>query len=244
LQDLTLFVTDPTKAPLVKKVLKGIRELHPPKEVRAKPIQIDQLQQITVYLDQQMKAASGNNDDALRYQCLRNKAFLLIGFWRGFRSDELRRLEVKNIAITPGEGMKLYLPRTKTDKQQIGTTYKVPALSRLCPVDAYLDWVTAANLKKGPVFRGIDRWGNIGEEPLHANSIIPLIRKLFQQAGIQNYEAFSSHSLRRGFATWAGANRWDVKSLMEYVGWKDMKSALRYIDVNDDFNRLKIEANL
>ena len=34
---------DPTKAPHVKKVLKGIAELHPHQEKQAKPIQLDQL---------------------------------------------------------------------------------------------------------------------------------------------------------------------------------------------------------
>jgi len=233
---------DPTKAPLVKKVLKGIRELHPAKEVRAKPLQIDQLQQINTYLDQQILNNAGDN--ALRNHCIRDKAFLLIGFWRGFRSDELRRLEVRNIEVSPGEGLTLYLPRTKTDKQQIGTTYRVPALSRLCPVNAYLDWITAANLNDGAVFRRIDRWGNIGSEALHANSIIPLLRKLFKDAGLNNVNDFSSHSLRRGFATWASANHWDVKLLMEYIGWKDIKSALRYIDVNDSFNQHRIESTL
>ena len=161
-----------------------------------------------------------------------------------YRSDELRRLEVNNIEVSPGKGMTLHLSRTKTDKHQIGTNYKVPSLSRLCPVDAYLNWITTANLTKGPVFRRIDRWGNIGDEPLHANSIIPLLRIMFKDAGIDGADKFSSHSLRRGFATWAGANQWDVKSLMEYIGWKDMKSALRYIDLNDSFSQLRIESKL
>jgi len=235
---------DPTKAPMVKKVLKGIRELHPAKETRAKPIQIEQLQQVISFLDQQIQEAADNQDNAQRLICLRNKSFLLMGFWRGFRSDELRRLEAENIKIVPGEGMSLFLPRTKTDKQQLGTTYRVPSLSRLCPVDAYLGWTTAADIRTGPIYRRIDRWGNISDKPLHANSIIPLLRKLMSEAGINDAHEFSAHSLRRGFATWAGANNWDVKSLMEYVGWKDIKSALRYIETADSFNRGRIESSL
>ena len=235
---------DPTKTPLVKKVLKGIRELHPSIDVQAKPIQLDQLQIVVDYLDRTILIAKQDSDTASLLQSQRDKAFVLIGFWRGFRSDELRRLEIQHIEVTPGEGMSLFLPRTKTDKQQKGTTYKVPVLSRLCPVDAYLDWIHSASLKQGPVFRRIDRWGKCGDQPLHANSIIPLLRKLFHKAGIENAEAFGSHSLRRGFATWAGQNQWDVKSLMEYIGWKDMKSALRYIEINDAFCRTRIESLL
>ena len=38
-----------------------------------------------------------------------------------------------------------------------------------------------------------------------------------------------------GFAGWANANQWDVKTLMQYVGWRDVQSALRYIDGADPF---------
>lgn len=46
---------------------------------------------------------------------------------------------------------------------------------------------------------------------------------------------YSSHSLRRGFASWATRNGWDLKSLMAYVGWRDPSSAMRYIDTTDRF---------
>ncbi|MCM2330731.1 MAG: tyrosine-type recombinase/integrase, partial [Pseudomonas sagittaria] len=75
---------------------------------------------------------------------------------------------------------------------------------------------------------------------LHANSIIPLLRQALSRAGVPG-ELYSSHSLRRGFATWASANGWDLKALMNYVGWKDMKSALRYIDSAASFAGLALQ---
>jgi integrase len=81
------------------------------------------------------------------------------------------------------------------------------------------------------VFRGIDRWGHLSEEGLHANSVIPLLRQALERAGI-SAERYTSHSLRRGFATWAHQSGWDLKSLMSYVGWKDMKSAMRYVEAS------------
>jgi hypothetical protein len=71
-----------------------------------------------------------------------------------------------------------------------------------------------------------------------------MLRRLFQRAGIPTPEAYSGHSLRRGFAGWANTNGWDVKALMEYVGWKDAHSALRYIDAPDAFGQRRIEAAL
>jgi hypothetical protein len=107
--------------------------------------------------------------DSERHRYRRDKALVLIGFWRGFRSDELRRLNIENIEIFPGDGMTLYIPGSKNDRNNLGHTYKLPTLSQICPVDAYLDWVHGVGLKEGPVFRRIDRWGNIGNGALHAN---------------------------------------------------------------------------
>jgi integrase len=64
------------------------------------------------------------------------------------------------------------------------------------------------------------------------NSLIPLLRTLFAAAGLASVQEYSSHSLRRGFAGWARASGWDIKELMEYVGWTDIKSAMRYLEAS------------
>lgn len=216
---------DPTKTPLIKKVLKGIRELHPYNTKQAKPLQLSSLSQTVTYLEREIEKSP---EDLRHY---RDKALLLLGFWRGFRSDELCRLSVEYIDAKPNEGLTLFLPRSKGDRQSIGRTYHAPALAQVCPVRAYLDWISIAQLAKGSVFRRINRWGHLGDKALHPNSIIPLLRSLLKKASIGSHDQYSSHSLRRGFASWASENHWDLKSLMEYVGWRDPKSALQYIDV-------------
>jgi len=232
---------DPTKAPVVKQVLKGIRAVHPYQEKQANPLQITDLEKIVMYLDKQIQQTSQRSE--LLPLC-RNKALVLLGFWRAFRSDELTRLRVENITINPDIGLEIFLPRTKTDRNNQGTTYHVPALSRLCPVNAYQDWINLALFTEGPVFCGVDQWGNISDKGMHSNSIIPLLRELMQKTGLSNTQSYSSHSLRRGFASWANANEWDLKSLMKYVGWKDTKSALRYIDTNSTSAKERIESAL
>jgi Phage integrase family len=99
-------------------------------------------------------------------------------------------------------------------------------------------------LTDGPVFRKIDRWAHVADESLHANSLIPLLRSLFAEAGVESPEKYSSHSLRRGFASWARASGWDIKELMQYVGWKDVKSAMRYLDVSDSSLQARFEHSL
>ncbi|WP_425487762.1 tyrosine-type recombinase/integrase [Microbulbifer rhizosphaerae] len=116
--------------------------------------------------------------------------------------------------------------------------------SRLCPVSAYEEWIRLAGIGEGPVFRGINRWGQLSDQSLKPNSVSALLRRVFEESGISMHASISSHSLRRGFASWANRNGWDAKALMENVGWKDIQSAIRYIDVPDHFSRRLIEQSL
>jgi len=79
------------------------------------------------------------------------------------------------------------------------------------------------------VFGGIDRWGHLGEQCLHPHSVVPILRTVLQSAGL-SAELYSSHSLRREFATWATHSGWDTTALMQYVAWSDSQSALRYVE--------------
>ena len=220
---------DPTKAPMVRKVIKGIRALHPAQEKQAEPLQLKDLEKVIAWLEIEISEASAQHDQPRLLRSRRDSALILLGFWRGFRSDELCRLQVQDVKAIANSGISLYLPRSKGDRDNLGRNYQTPALQRLCPVQAYIEWINCAALVRGPVFRAVDRWGNLKEEGLHANSVIPLLRQALQGAGIAA-EHYTSHSLRRGFASWAHGNGWDLKSLMSYVGWRDIKSAMRYID--------------
>ncbi len=233
---------DPTKAPLVKKVLRGIRAVHPAQQKQAKPFQLIQLEQLDTWLDEQISIAIAERNEAAVLKHTRDRALVLLGFWRGFRSDELSRVEIEHVHVIPGEGVTLFLPHNKTT--DLGETYKAPALARLCPVTAYQAWISLSKLSSGPVFRGISRWGHINDQGLHPSSFIPLLRTLFKQANVPMPNSYSSHSLRRGFATWASANGWDLKTLMDYVGWKDVRSAMRYIDSPDPFEKHRINKTL
>jgi site-specific recombinase XerD len=211
---------DPTKAPVVRKAMRGIRALHPSREKRARPLQLVQLTQAGDWLAKSAAEAEQCGDQAGMLRHLRDRSMLLLGFWRGFRGDELTSLEAQNVETVPGEGLICYLGQTKGDRMNEGRSFAVPALNRLCPVDAYLAWTTAASIASGPVFRAIDQWGHVSAQALNQDSIIPIPRRILMQCGIEDADLYSAHSLRRGFATWAGANGWDVAALMHFVGWK------------------------
>jgi site-specific recombinase XerD len=233
---------DPTKSPIVKKVFKGIQVLHPARIIQAKPLTLIHLEQINHHLEKQMAKAKAELDKVLLLQSARDRALVLLGFWRGFRSDELSRLNVQNITLVTNEGMVLYLPYTKTNKQ--GATYRVPALKYLCPVNACQDWFALAKLSSGPAFRSINRWGQIAQREMNSVSLIPLLRRIMENAGIEESESYSSHSLRRGFASWANSSGWDLKTMMEYIGWKDVRTAMSYIEAADPFSKSLINSAL
>lgn len=61
----------------------------------------------------------------------------------------------------------------------------------------YLDrWLVTAGARRGPVFRGIDRWGHIGTEPLTARAIGYILNERREQAGLPR---LSTHDFRRTF---------------------------------------------
>jgi hypothetical protein len=132
---------DPTKAPLVRQVLKGIRAVHTVAEKRARPLDLAVLQQVDQWLDTAISDAQRSGDRLALLRHTRNRSLMLLGFWRGFRSDELIRLRVENTEVTPGQGMACYLARSKGDRQLQGRVYKCPALSQLCPVTAFNAWI-------------------------------------------------------------------------------------------------------
>ncbi|HKJ07708.1 MAG TPA: site-specific integrase, partial [Gammaproteobacteria bacterium] len=219
---------DPTRAPLVREVMKGIRAAHAAPQKQAAPLGLEALEQIVAWL-----ARSQPEGSVAQRRAARDQALVLMGFWRGFRADELTRLVIEHVTVEPGVGMTLYLPRSKGDREGAGRTFRVPALSRLCPVAAYECWIQVSGLTRGPVFRAVDRWGHVGTAPLAPGSLIPWLRRLCREAGLPEPERYSSHSLRRGFAGWARDSGWDLKQLMDYVGWKDVQSALRYLEGSD-----------
>ncbi len=202
------------------------------------------LQQVDQWLDAAIGNAQRSGDQPALLRHARDRSLMLLGFWRGFRSDELVSLRVENTEVVPGQGMACYLGRSKGDRQLQGRIFQCPALSRLCAVDAFNAWVGLAGLTEGPVFRKIDRWGHVADASLHANSLIALLRSLFAEAGVESPEEYSSHSMRRGFAGWARASGWDIKELMEYIGWKDVKSAMRYLDASDSSLQARFEQGL
>ncbi len=235
---------DPTRSPLVHKVLRGIRAKHAVPQKRARPLQLEVLEAVSDWLLKAQTSAREHGRQTEQLRRTRDRALLLLGFWRAFRSDELASMRIEEVQAQRGKGLTCRPRKTKTTDEGEDRAFHCPALSRLCPVDAYLDWIELSGGKTGPVFAGIDRWGNVSDDHMHPKAVLPLLRRILHEAGAEEAATYSSHSLRRGFANWASSNGWDLKELMEHVGWRDVSSALRYVDVSPVALKGKFERGL
>lgn len=246
---------DPTGYADVKKALKGVAKHHQGMTKQAYPLTFKHMLAICDRLEAEKRDAieawnsvssTEQEGSPLRrdaqtaiFRTHRDLALILIGFWQAFRSDELSRITVENVAADRNVGMTIYLSHSKTDRDAAGTTYDLHSLKAYCPVSAYLDWLQVSGLTSGVVFRSINRWGQLAETGIHRQSIDHILNRV-SRALFPNEPKFSTHSLRRGFTDWAVRAGWDMKMLMDHVGWLSMDSARKYMPVRKDFGALAL----
>jgi site-specific recombinase XerD len=248
---------DPTVSLIVKKVMHGIRRQHntPPK--KATPLSLKDLTTVVACIDQEILGFRDNTSITIKQEqkwlkLYRDKAMLLIGFWRGFRADtlvNLRREFIRPLTlVVQGKeisGLGIFLPHSKVDQQARGEEFVLPAMDKntLCPVQAYQDWLQVSGLQgRGYAFPKKNHQGLLTHEPLSANTLGKWLKRLCEKSGIEKPEQYSSHSLRRGLATLMARNGADAKVLMEYIGWKSANSALGYVDAGTEGAAFLLEA--
>ncbi|MFL1449416.1 tyrosine-type recombinase/integrase [Pseudomonas tritici] len=228
---------DPTVDELVKRTMRGISKLHQTQTKQAYPLKFQHLLGICDRLEAAKIAAISENSQVDILRIHRDLALILIGFWHGFRSDELSRLRAEHITANRRQGITVFLPYSKTDTQGDGKSYQMDGLLAYCPASAYLDWIQVAGINAGPVFRQISRWGVLGLDQINKHSIERILNRVAVDL-FPDEPKFSTHSLRRGFADWAVNEGWDLKTLMGHVGWKSVESAQRYMPSRKSFGAL------
>jgi integrase len=173
----------PTSAPRVGDVLQGIK--------RAKgSAPIAKAAAVTTII----RAMAETLDDGLKGK--RDRALSLLGCDGAFRRSELVGLTVATVQFT-NAGVVIKLPHSKTDQEGMGETKGIPygSTPATCPVRALRAWLDAAGIVAGPIFRPINRWGQIQAKPLTGYAVAELFTQLTERVGYDR-AAFSSHSLR------------------------------------------------
>ncbi len=86
----------------------------------------------------------------------------------------------------------------------------------------------------GPLWRPIDRHGNIGAAALTSHAVARLVKRCAAAAGLEPGD-FSGHSLRAGLATAAAAAGVSERQIMQQTGHKSEKMVRRYIRQGTQF---------
>src|SRR5215210_4337433 len=158
----------------------------------------------------------------------RDRAILALGFSGAFRRSELVALDVEDLADAP-EGLRVTIRKSKTDQEGRGQEIAIPHGRHVKPVAAVKDWIAAAGITSGPLFRPVSRSGTVrGAERLTDRSIADIVKRYATAAGLKA-EDFSGHSLRAGFVTTAAERDVELTRIMDVTRHKDVRTVTGYV---------------
>jgi site-specific recombinase XerD len=172
----------------------------------------------------------------------RDLAILLVAFASGGRRrSEVAKLRLEQLSIeadVPLDSddpnsprlpcMAVALGRTKT--AQADDDARVLLIGP--PVAALREWIERANIRKGAVFRAIDRWEAIDDRALTPQAINLILKRRCAMAGLDPAE-FSAHGLRSGYLTEAARNGVALPAAMRQSQHRSVQQAARYYNDAD-----------
>lgn len=205
----------PRTAALVREVWQGIRRVRGVAQQQATPVTPEQLRRM-------VRASKG-------LAGARDRALLLLGFAAALRRSELVALDVADIR-DDADGLVITIRRSKTDQEGTGRTVGVPFGSDklTCPARALREWLTAAGITEGAVFRGVRRGDRLTLNRIDGRDVARIIQRAAKRARVP-VEHLSGHSLRAGLATAAAKAGKPAHVIAKQTGHKSLAMVARYI---------------
>jgi integrase len=206
----------PTHVPIVRNTMKGIRRTNGTAPSQKSPALTDEIRT--------MVEAAG--DGAIG---ARDRALILLGFAGAFRRSELVALDVRDCAFGK-DGLTVLLRRSKVDQAGEGRKIGIPYGSNpeTCPVRTMQAWIEMAALTTGPLFRPVNRHGQVQPRRLSGAAVALVIKRLTQRVGLDPAQ-YAGHSLRSGHATAAAIAGASERSIMNQTGHRSVQMVRRYI---------------
>jgi len=211
----------PTDAEGVKATMRGIRRTLGAAKVRKAPAVAAKMLEMV---------ATAPNDLAGR----RDRALLLLGFAGAFRRSELVALDVADVEEMEA-GLRVIIRHSKTDQERQGVTIAIARGDVACPVKAVREWLGAAGIDAGPLFRPINKGGGVAEARLTDRSVANIVKAYAERAGF-DASTFSGHSLRSGFLTSAAAKGASIFKMMDVSRHKSVETLRGYVRDAEIFN--------
>ena len=128
---------------------------------------------------------------------------------------------------------------SKTDQERAGATIAIARGDVACPAKALREWLDAAGIEDGPIFRPIDRGGIVRPSRLTDRSVANIVKAYAERAGF-DASAFSGHSLRAGFLTSAAGKGASIFKMMDVSRHKSVDT-LRATSVMRSYSRIMRE---
>ena len=167
---------------------------------------------------------------------VRDRAVLLTGFAGALRRSELVAINIEDLQPRE-EGLVLSVHRSKTDQEGAGRRVAIPYGHdrHTCPVRAIAAWRETSHVDDGPLFRSIDRHGNVANERLSAGAISLIVKTTARRARL-DATLLSGHSLRAGFCTTAAAAGASERAIAQQTGHQSMDVLRGYIRLGSVFS--------
>ena len=203
---------------VVREVLSGIKRSLGTAQHGADPLLLDDIRKIVAATPDRLLLG------------LRDRALVLVGFSGAFRRSELTTLlEVDDLDFTD-DALYIRMRRSKTDQEGQGRTVAMPMGEHpeTCPIRALQTWLEAAGITSGPVFRSVNRHGQVAEHALSPRSVGKILKRAAVRAGI-NPASIAGHSLRAGMVTQAVINGAEERAIMRTTGHRSVGMLRRYI---------------
>ncbi len=162
-------------------------------------------------------------DDSLRGR--RHRALLLFAWSSGGRRrSEVAGADMRHLRAVGPQEFIYTLAHSKTNQsgRDVPENHK-PVTGRAA--QALADWLRAAAIQEGPIFRRIRKGGHVGE-PLSPAAVRDIVKQRCALAGVEG--DFSAHSLRSGFVTEAGRQNVPLPDTMALTGHSSVNTVLGY----------------
>jgi integrase len=162
----------------------------------------------------------------------RDRALLLVGFGGALRRSEITALELQDVDLVEGRGLKLLIRKSKTDPFAEGEEVAIwrandPAI---CPVEVLRAWleIRGTGEPNHPLFLNVRKNGKPGENALSDYDVVRIVKAAVERIGLDP-RPYSGHSLRSGLATTAGLLDAPLTAIMAQTRHKSVQVAKRYV---------------
>lgn len=218
----------PNKTDRVKRTLKGLKRNMGTKVTKVKPMRLYDLFRV---LDRM-------GERKLSDTVCRDAALLTTGFLCLLRREEISLLKRGDIEITD-DGMVVSIPPIKfaTEEERVFINRLPEDRKAHCSVRFMERWLARFDYLEDskPLFLRMTKHGSVMksqmDKRLSGEGVRTIIKNAFRLASIKEWDEFSGHSLRRGFATQAHESGMSLIDIQMAGRWQDLATVALYIEV-------------